>query len=1395
MPVTQSLRCSFDLAKMGFTRAASDTGYYAIGLIIASMLLVLIVGLVVYYRRVIYYPHLRWHEVRKPPESHEITNKKLATALQERKMGERLVILDKKEWKKIGIQRLHSHHYIKVPARGSGDSYFQPDASHLRWQDVGDTAPNGELSNKELKGALARFAKHGKANFTQEVWADFGIKDLHIDAFIWVENRCYKTQAARLPELTVRFVEDRSGWHQSAWQLEVWARQCVLFVLTAVSEGLQFIVPKRSHADGAYLTTVYAMVAPTVLVLLIFLYRHIRASPYHFVFQNVMEGALFASNIVLLVLACVYISVTEPWIEGVMVALVFGTLGAVVAFSVWDIKRTESRASGRLKKKYRNEILSRKLDDPVAELLRDGTIRLLECSWLLDDERLEAVLPRVTSITCQFVVKLNTPSNQEAEGETLISTRALVDTIGKQAEMNLAAFHPVVDREGGRQHKSKKLQEAFDDLDNDLKSLVPDTKDLEWLRDIVSDGLRSPLDELLKVLQESQTWIDDHNLQRHRPTSTAPPSAPPSPPSALEAAPIPKPPEFAQLAVLTVEDDVTPLAGAQRDGLHQELMAHVTVRLSRLMLVSETTLLPVYAAVKVHLPRATLSRLLEHPGNTVRKLLSLRVSFSPLVSPPAAQPASWPPLEMLPAPSPPASPPSGAQRGGRARSVSSGLWPSLPFGRIWPSLSFGRIWPSLPRSLRFSSTRPHHLNQENEQLARDVHATPLATEMGSAERRMNGQLHLATEVRDAGSSLRAALQHDPVQGTPLESVLKRVQAAITSAKRAGVTEHVTHHATEQLRKLVRDAIQERVVRVAEELDARTLSAAYEYVREVNQLVASCASELISRENGDAKARIHAQLQLANACLAVEQHLEAMTGKDDISREASDETLATSLRLLVESIRSATGASVADGVVEKAKDTCRKGEQLHRIRDTALKVAESLDVAELSAAQMELQSIITSETHPPLRSEAERANDRIHNLLQLARALSKANSQLPISLERSNVLQQRSQSLKPLLQQLQAAIDAATDVRVKEHVVTRATESMRRWLRDAIESELETVVEQLDAGLLDSAHGYVRAVNQQVVSYAPALRSEQAQRAEDRIEAQLKLAIEVCNANSALQPALQGNAALLESVLESVLKRVQATITSAKSVGVAEHVIRRAAEQLRKPVCDAIQERVVRVAEELDAGKLRAAYEYVHRVNEQVTSCASELSSNEAQHAEDQVEAQLRLLELLDELQRHQTQAMEEKPSKKKLVNLAPILNKLTSKLEQSTNKSLVRPSVVDKVKQAIGELVLADLQFTVVKVDADIEADKRCAKLSAAYDYLFAPQQPVRGGVEGAAASQRQRGQAAGDAQSLKQHLLHFAPGMYSANSQQERSEALSKIESRLNAQQRTRVLVPRFCR
>ena len=1155
--LAQSLRYSFNLVKMGFTRASSEITYYMIGLAISAVQLVVIAKLMHHYRRMIYSCHLDWQEVGDAPPSRELTNEKLSERLADKaKNGHSFVEFLEKEWTEFDVSLLRSNAFIKA-----GESYFEPAGQHLRWRNVGKDPPTTEIKNERLAEDLHK----GKTSFTRKEWAAFNISALPSDAFIrvsriglrregegWIRfcSHSEKTikgpdsvelsfgetgsgdngapastsapapahtptatpapatapatasspapasncdngdqvergedalrggddgaltstsaptptptiatsdgrkdvvgdvssgeddggshrsfayfrpmAASRLPELTVRFADEHSGW-----QLEVWVRQAVLFVLTAASESLQFTFPGK---EGTYLTPVsgVAVSGVAILMLAIFLIRHICRRPYHFVFQNVMEGALFASDIVLLILVGIYMSITKPWVEYAMVSLAFGALGAIVAFAAWDIARTERKVRSRLTREHALKKITYKLDKPVADLLEDGTIRLLECSWLLDEntETLDKILPRVTSVSCIMTVKGMGQDALELDQQGLRHELVKRTSLKGDREISPAALQIKVEKD---------LEVQADELREALKKLKKQMLDHEcsaelgWLDVYLPDDLRSRWNELCLALEDADKW-----LGRCRTNSSVHPSAQSSPPSA------------GQCYVL-------------------EALPHALA------------------------PGPTSSQLTL--GDSMAR--TVRPSEEELQTP--RTDGSQEAKPALRVPSPPPSPPQAASR------------------------EEGTCLSRLRRAI-FSRGR-----RERKTLQSANALSALATAQSALDHALS-----TLECYQSPRSLTSVL----------EKAIERLRVDINIASEKGVATDLTATGVQALQKgeqVLADASQYRMVllQVGESLDANALTTAANQVQQLNDRLkfTSLAPDVESTEG-----RLKAQLQLANAMPLTTQHLSSSL-LQEVTQECPDRLVAE-LSPLQAALDAATKAGVTASVIHRAAEALRKplvDEIWQRVR----RVAEELDVGTLRPAHEHVQFMnqqVASCAASLVSEEAQRAEDRLYAQLQLGKNVKEGTTESQVrALLQQETIHKNPDSLNSLLAPLQAALDAATKAGVTENVIRRAAEALRKPLVDEIWQRVRRVAEELDVGTLRPAHEHVQFMNQQVASCAAGLVSEEAHRAEDRLYAQLQLAM-------SLSLCTKGTHHSQTSL--TLLKKLHIAIADAKSAGVGSQI--------------------------------------------------------------------------------------------------------------------------------------------------------------------------------------------------------------------------------------------------
>ena len=130
-----------------------------------------------------------------------------------------------------------------------------------------------------------------------------------------------------------------------------------------------------------------AIAAVAIAVTLAFWFLHARTLPFAYRFQNALESWLYFATTLLLALAAVYAELPqEPaslriGFEVLMAAVLLGSLVAGVVFSIRDLRRTR-RALVDVDLSAALCAADSRIDSLLADRLRDGSARLLRCSWL-----------------------------------------------------------------------------------------------------------------------------------------------------------------------------------------------------------------------------------------------------------------------------------------------------------------------------------------------------------------------------------------------------------------------------------------------------------------------------------------------------------------------------------------------------------------------------------------------------------------------------------------------------------------------------------------------------------------------------------------------------------------------------------------------------------------------------------------------------------------------------------------------------------------------------------------------------------------------------------------------------------------------------------------------------
>ena len=189
---------------------------------------------------------------------------------------------------------------------------------------------------------------------------------------------------------------------RSQWQLVVWARQGLLFLVSFFMDFVLWFSPYEAHRTARY---VFAALA--IAVLGGFWSLQARRQPYTMRQQHWLEAFLYAVDILAIVGACVYGALTHDGAvqDGPMrLALELGLgalLGASMLVAVLVVGVDIARERQLIRKALIDGIGIQLIDEPIVAAIRDGAVRLIDIDWLLDS-RSDGQLPRVTKVVARL---------------------------------------------------------------------------------------------------------------------------------------------------------------------------------------------------------------------------------------------------------------------------------------------------------------------------------------------------------------------------------------------------------------------------------------------------------------------------------------------------------------------------------------------------------------------------------------------------------------------------------------------------------------------------------------------------------------------------------------------------------------------------------------------------------------------------------------------------------------------------------------------------------------------------------------------------------------------------------------------------------------------------------
>lgn len=200
------------------------------------------------------------------------------------------------------------------------------------------------------------------------------------------------------------YLSGRFAAHAPLWELVIWLRQLALQIVAVAldfSLGDAHTLPARSALRSS-------LAATTLLVLIVAWALQWWHRPYAFRLQNRLASYLFGSSILLLALGLGYSSLVvaeesvAEWlrllVEALMLVVLLGGLLGGLLVLARDVRATR-RALDALDEASTLTIADEQIDAPLAERLRDGTIRLVACAWLMSSESDAVLLDQSTNVS------------------------------------------------------------------------------------------------------------------------------------------------------------------------------------------------------------------------------------------------------------------------------------------------------------------------------------------------------------------------------------------------------------------------------------------------------------------------------------------------------------------------------------------------------------------------------------------------------------------------------------------------------------------------------------------------------------------------------------------------------------------------------------------------------------------------------------------------------------------------------------------------------------------------------------------------------------------------------------------------------------------------------------
>ena len=253
---------------------------------------------------------------------------------------------------------------------------------------------------EELSQRQKRVGMNTIIELTREDWNKFEIKSLHSGHFVRMGKEYYvpvvEREQTRLPL-------------RSQWQLVVWMRQALLFLISFAMDCFVWFAPTDIHGSMRYVFASFA-----VVFLGGFWWLQVKRKPYARLTQQYLESFLFFVDILAMIGACVYGALTrdgevqgadgrlqlELALGGLLCASVLIAIIVILHDINYERRLINSLYSEHGLGKEQSEII----DEPLRLAIRDGAIRIIDCGWLMDSHRSDPQLPHITRVEVHLSV-------------------------------------------------------------------------------------------------------------------------------------------------------------------------------------------------------------------------------------------------------------------------------------------------------------------------------------------------------------------------------------------------------------------------------------------------------------------------------------------------------------------------------------------------------------------------------------------------------------------------------------------------------------------------------------------------------------------------------------------------------------------------------------------------------------------------------------------------------------------------------------------------------------------------------------------------------------------------------------------------------------------------------